>query len=519
MKSGNKQRRFWNKFHRWAGLIVAVFILMFSVSGIILNHRDAVRGAEVSRNLLPHSYQIRNFNNGTLRGTLTLTSDSLLVFGNCGVWLTDKSFNRFSDYNNGFPKGIDNKVIKNIVKTLDGEIWCATQYGLYRLSRNCWTPVTLLNNTERLSDISLSEDSCRVIAVTRSQLYIQGADGHFEPMIIAKPDYYDGKISLFKTIWHLHSGELLGMTGKIIVDLIAIILIFLSITGIILFILPYSICERVRMQLSVIRVKSIFKWNFKWHNSIGYYTLPFVLLIVFTGMCLRPPLMIPFVMNKTTPIPGTDLDNDNCWHDKLRALRWDEDNNCWLLSTSEGFYRLESLSGVPTAVNKKSAPPVSPMGITVFHKDGNGNWLIGSFSGLYRWNPSEGISQNYFTEEESGNNSKKSFVLSNHVVSGFTSDTATPIVFDYVKGADKPLPCSRLIEKQPMSLWNFALELHVGRCYSPFLGPFSDLFVFLSGFIILLILISGFIINRKHKHTITINQSNKWNRLNSFSHR
>lgn len=148
------------------------------------------------------------------------------------------------------------------------------------------------------------------------------------------------------------------------------------------------------------------------------------------------------------------------------------------------------------------------MGITVFQKEGSGNWLIGSFSGLYRWNPSDGIVQNYFTGEKS-NNTQKAFSLSSHVVSGFTSDTATPVIFDYAKGADNYLPRSQLIENQPISLWNFALELHVGRCYSPFLGPISDLFVFISGFIILMILISGFIVSRRHKHKITINQSNK----------
>lgn len=508
MTPQNTRRQLWNMFHRWAGLIVAVFVLVFSVSGIILNHRDAVSGMEVSRNLLPKSYQIRNFNNGIVRGTLALSSDSLLIFGNCGVWLTDEKFDQLSDYNTGFPKGVDNRNIKNIVKTSDGKIWCATLYGLYRLSQDCWMPVGLPGNTERVSDVCLSEDSCRAIAVTRSQLYLQGTDGSFEPLTIAKPNHYDGKISLFKTVWHLHSGELFGITGKIIADLIALNLIFLSLTGIIVFILPYSIRAKVRKQLSAVRTKNVFKWNFKWHNSIGYYTLPFVILIVFTGMCLRPPLMIPFVMNKTTPIPGTDLDSDNCWHDKLRALRWDKDDRSWLLSTSEGFYRIKTLSGKPSAISKESAPPVSPMGITVFQKEGSGNWLIGSFSGLYRWNPSDGIVQNYFTGEKS-NNTQKAFSLSSHVVSGFTSDTATPVIFDYAKGADNYLPRSQLIENQPISLWNFALELHVGRCYSPFLGPISDLFVFISGFIILMILISGFIVSRRHKHKITINQSNK----------
>lgn len=499
MKPSKDRMQFWKKLHRWGGLAVAVLILVFSVSGIILNHRDAVSNIEVSRKLLPCSYHIRNFNNGTIRGTLALSADSLLVFGNCGVWLTDKNFSNISDFNKGFPKGIDNRNIKNIVRTHDGNIWCAAQYGLYKLSGSTWMEVSLPDNTERLSDVCLSEDSCRAIAMTRSMLYIQGPDDCFEPMEIAQPEQYTGKVSLFKTIWHLHSGELYGMTGKIIADLVALILIFLSITGIIVFILPYNIRKRVRKQLCMARFNAVFKWNFRWHNSIGYYTLPLVILIVFTGMCLRPPLMIPFVMTKTSAIPGTGLDDENCWHDKLHALRWDKDENNWLLSTSEGFYRLKALSDKPVAISKGLAPPVSPMGITVFEKDNNGNWLIGSFSGLYRWNPQKSVFQNYYNDEGNRENTKKSFIQSNHVVSGYTCDTQMPVVFDYTKGADKPLPSSVQFENQPMSLWNCALELHVGRCYSPFLGPVSDLFVFIAGLIILMILISGFIVSRKHK--------------------
>lgn len=56
-----------------------------------------------------------------------------------------------------------------------------------------------------------------------------------------------------------------------------------------------------------------------------------------------------------------------------------------------------------------------------------------------------------------------------------------------------------ICETAPMSLWNVALELHVGRCYSPFLGPLSDLFVFLSGLLITLVLLSGYIISHRRR--------------------
>ena len=231
-------------------------------------------------------------------------------------------------------------------------MWCAAQYGVYRYDDGKWSPIDLSDNSERLTDVCITPDSTAVVVVTRSKIYRLSPDGTFRPSEFPAPDGYKNEVSLFKTIWQLHSGELFGTTGKIIVDVIAVILAFLSISGIILFILPYHIRSKVKRHMAAIRDSKVFSWNFSWHNRIGYYTLPIVFLIVFTGTCLRPPLMIPFVMTKTEPMPGSSLNSPNAWHDKLRALRWNENGNKWLLSTSDGFFSLDSLSAIPVAFQK-----------------------------------------------------------------------------------------------------------------------------------------------------------------------
>lgn len=89
----------------------------------------------------------------------------------------------------------------------------------------------------------------------------------------------------------------------------------------------------------------------------------------------------------------------NVFHDKLRAIRWDDQLNQWLLSTSEGFYLLDDLKdGKPKAIAPDKAPVVSPMGVNVICLDGK-DWLIGSFSGLFRWNIGAGSVTDYFTGE------------------------------------------------------------------------------------------------------------------------
>ena len=78
-----------------------------------MNHRAAFSGIDVTRKLLPADYHLKNFNNGIIRGTLPLDSMRLMAFGSSGLWLTDRSFSSFADFNEGLPKGADNRQIRN----------------------------------------------------------------------------------------------------------------------------------------------------------------------------------------------------------------------------------------------------------------------------------------------------------------------------------------------------------------------------------------------------------------------
>lgn len=500
----------WKAIHKWLGLIITIFILLFCASGIILNHREAVSEINISRAILPSGYKITKYNNGSVRGTIRVGNDSILAYGNVGIWLTDSDFNYFSDYNKGLPNGMDRRNIKNIVQTPKGELWCAANYNVYRNVNGRWVMLAMPTNEERISDMTLDKDSTNIIVLTRSAIYTipinNKLNEELRPEVsvhyLNAPDGYSPKVTLFKTIWQLHSGELFGTFGRIMVDLIAVVIIFLCMTGLAIYIMPSAIKNSIKTGVNACSKKAFMKWSVKWHNHIGYYTIIFTLIIAFTGMCLRPPLMIPFVMLKTAPVPGSNLDNDNPWHDKLRGIRWDSHNNKWLLSTSDGFFITDKDFGGVPAKAKGPTPPVSPMGITVFEEDAPGKWIIGSFSGLYRWDMTENVIADYFTNTlYSGKEPGRP--VSTALVSGFSKDlnTASPVIFDYKNGAEV-LSENDVISQQPMSLWNAALELHVGRCYSTFLGPFSELFVFLSGLLLVLVLISGLIVIQRKKPKI-----------------
>lgn len=539
----------WKKYHRWLGLVLSVFMLVFCVSGIILNHREVFSGCEVSRKWLPASYYIKNFNNGVVKGTVVKKSaahslssencDSVLAYGCAGVFLTDSRLSTWQDFNAGLPESIDERNVRHVVKAKDGSLWCAALRDVYRYDENShrWKKVELPGNEKRIMDVALAKDSMTVVALTRSRLFTivpfvqygeivkigksSSETYRVESKIIPAPKKYEPKTTLFKLVWHLHSGEFFGLPGKLVVDAIALVLIVLSITGILLFILPYGI-RRAKKLAAKARMKRLgkqFAWNMKWHNKIGYVTIVLTLWIAITGMCLRPPLMVPLVLSKLPQAVGED---GNVWQDKLRAIRWDAVQGDWLVSTSEGFLRVdEDFSQAPKMLPDDECPKLSPMGVTVWESDGKGGWIVGSFRGIYRWNPvNHSLNQilDYFTGKPSEETSM--IPISDNLVCGYSEDFlgGKPLVFDFAKGVedakgqavalcnDEPKTSRNeesmsdlICETAPMSLWNVALELHVGRCYSPFLGPLSDLFVFLSGLLITLVLLSGYIISHRRR--------------------
>lgn len=222
--------KFWRKYHKWVGLFFSFFILMFCFSGIVLNHRKCFSEIGISRCWMPQDYHYKNWNNGIIKGTITLPDKKVLCYGNTGIWQTDSSFSTFTSFNKGLNEGIDNRKISNIVTLPDGSTWTADLYNLYKLSeKNSWELQKFDEKEERISDITNRNDT--LVVLTRSYVYET-----YPPYLdykryeLQKPYNYSPKVSWFRTIRLLHSGELFGLAGQLFVDLIAIVIIILCFT-------------------------------------------------------------------------------------------------------------------------------------------------------------------------------------------------------------------------------------------------------------------------------------------------
>lgn len=478
----------WRKQHKWIGLVISFFLVMFCLSGIVLNHRQAVQGWNVNRLFLPPFYHFKNWDKGLLRGTVRCNLDgrhSVLLYGSGGCWLTDSTASGFSDFNTGLPEGQDQRSLRSVVVLPGNQIIAAGQYCCYRLSPGTpwhWIPLPLpLENNERISDMTARGDT--LLVAGRSFLYMAVPPyKRFQRIDVKASAGYDGKVSLFRTVWQLHSGELFGLAGRLLLDIVAICLMVLCVTAWLYWFLP-------RRQSAVRRYALLL------HDRLGTRTIVFTLLIAFTGWCLRPPVLIALVQTRVPALPGTSLDSSNPWHDNLRMIRYDARTGEWLLSTSDGFYALRSLYDVPRKLSV--TPPVSVMGLNVWQQEPGGDWLAGSFSGMYRWNRHSGRITDYATGRSVS--LKPGPPFGKEPVAGFTSDLkGKSWVINYEKGSDfAAMPSS--FSTLPMSLWEVALEIHSGRIYI-YNNLVSMVFICLAGIFVIWTLWSGYRIRiRKHK--------------------
>lgn len=464
------KRSRWRKHHKWIGICISFFLIMFCLSGIILNHRKVFADLNVTRSILPPQYHFKQWNNGLLKGTIRCQcKDKVLLYGSAGIFFTNSSLRYIKDYNKGLPSGADYRQIKGVVETSNGTLFAASIMGLYKKEPDGWVlqPLPLVENDDLLTDITTKGDT--LVVLSRSNLFYAAAPyTTFHRLNIQPSPDDDGKFTLFRQMWLLHSGGLFGLVGKLVVDGIAVILILLCLTG-----LWFWQNHRSAKAL-------------RWHIKLGAATLVLTLFTTITGWALRPPVMIALVTHRSPPLPGSSLDQSNAWNDKLRMIRFDDEKGDWLLSTSDGFFSLQTLSSKP--IQLQQTPPISVMGQTVWQRHKDGGWIVGSFAGLYHWyraaNKIEPYDKSLVEPVKIPGTAPKG-----QTIAGYSDDFKDKVcIVDYYDGTPFTKQPSSLTNL-PMSLWNLALEVHTGRIYMGALGSF--IFIFLCGLLIIWVLWSG----------------------------
>ncbi len=477
-----------------------------SLSGVLLNHSNLISKFSVANFLVPDSYRPNNWNRSTIKNILNtkqLKNDSLLLYGNQGVFISDNKGKGIKAYMVGeFPTSPRLKRTNYILAdTVFNRLLAATNGGLFICNKQSdkWNKVASLQNHDDLLKIFIKDSY--VLVISKSALYLSEhkQDLQFERLLPNKTEKEE-TASLIALFFALHDGSILGLPGKILWDIVAIIMFFLCLSAFYLWFYPkkWKRNYKRKKHRANKKEKNNYAFFLKYHKQLGKYSAIILLIIIFTGMCLRPPLIMLLFKGQVSKKWLSAVENTNPWHHKIRNALYDSSSDKLVLDCSDGIWA-GHITDNPTFEKQDINLPIFAMGATVFCEEQPNQWLIGSFGGLFSYNTKTKATKSLLDVEQPKGKGRPSSIL----VTGYIQapDNNRYVLGHYkglcnLKGKPKPnviqMPQS-ITQNYRMPLWNFFFELHNARIFKGILGGFYILIIPLGGLLSLLMLLSGII--------------------------
>jgi len=492
--------------HKYLGLILVLFLMWMSVSGIVLNHPEWVAGVSVPSWMVPPSYKTDNWNRSSLIGLRYLPDNPNLyyIYGKKGVWKTEDGGRTFEPLDNGFPKS------RYYLKTNYLFLWtkenpfllAATDGGLFKahLKTERWQRIPLGDPSEKVKKIL--RVGKELIVFTESNVYrapFPSENLKFEPLIVARNEP-EQRVTLVKLFFDLHDGKVLGLAGKLWIDVMGIILFFLSFTGFYIWFNPWRWRKRQRRFNQIASIEKIKRVRFllKYHLKLGIYVAFFFLIMGATAFFMRPPFLAA-IATGTIPAkyyPGKL--SQNPWEEKIHTALYDSLRNRILISATDGLWQGKADFSEPFEKTNYRVP-IFVMGPTYFETTDEQKYLIGSFSGLFLLDPDKNTSVDLISGTPVGEFSV--IRPGKWMVTGYftlpdgrqyitTHDSGLHALQNDEKNFTFRLP-ERMNSEYTLSLWNFMFELHNGRIFQDLIGSWYILIAPLGSLLFLIITLSG----------------------------
>ena len=468
----------------------------------MLNHPKLLRNLSVPQWLVPKHYHPDNWNRRTLKGIVYTGEgrDTLIAYGNQGVYRSTDRGMSFSPFMTGdFPTAAWKKRTNHLF--FDSErrlLLSATNGGLlkYDFNSSAWRKVPLPDASVPILKIVRTEN--RLVLAAKSGFYAAplGSNPHFEKRVPERATEEE-HVSMIRVFLELHDGSIWGLPGKLLWDAMGIVMLFLCVSAFYIWYYPKKWKWRYKRSKRPARPtdKKNRRFFFRYHNTLGWYTSFVLVVIVFTGTFLRPPLMMVIAGAELPKSYYPAIHDSNPWKGKIRNAFYDSVRQRIVLDCTDGIWT-GALAGEP--FHKETLPVrIFAMGATVFEEEKPGVWLVGSFGGLERFEPETNeIGSVMQSKTPSRPGRPGSTLVGGYIVS--------PDGDEYIVGHYKGISDTKENRKTDlfvmpehirrhyrMPLWNFLFELHNGRLFKGVVGSFYMLIIPLGGIFGLLILLSG----------------------------
>lgn len=484
------------KWHRYLGIGTTLVLILFGFSGILLNHPEWIGAYKVPAALLPAQYMPERWDRSTMQSVVFPSVQHCLVGGKDGVWESldgGRSFSR-ADGQGTFPLSHFGKTNHLLLDSLQGRklVLASTYGGLYfRFTDQArWQRMPLpldahgkVVRTIRKGDAWWVVTDSEVFAVPAKDPGVHAPI----PMQLHKPQGQQD-ISLIRAFFEIHAGTAWGDVGRFAMDMVALLLIFFSVSGLYVFYGKYH-------KKWTGRALPGLRFQFVWHRRLGWWLFVGLLVSAGTGLFMRPPLLVALWGREVSPASYASSPATPFAHSIRNAVYLSATDQL-LLDTTEGFWISEP--GDYARMRRHPIPvDVFVMGATVLEETPAG-LLVGSFYGLYGYDPQsrrcwdllEGRTAVYH-----GQIGKPGAVM---VVGYFQAPWGDRYVASHNRGllplnaGARPIPMPQSLARDyGMPLWNYLFELHNLRLFEGFFGKFTILLTPLSALLLLVIILTG----------------------------
>lgn len=490
--------------HKYVGLVCLAYFMLMGISGVFLNHPSLIRHFSVPLSWAPPSYHYANWNRMALREVVfsEKSPDTLYVGGKAGVWESTNGGESFSLLENGFPASPYEMDVRCLLLTESGappHLYAGTRSGLYRYDFNPGRWQKINDGTETgMEIVDLVQTRSRILVFSPSACYhlaLPGGEPALHPMPLTSRDAPNPRAPLFRFLLKLHDGSALGLPGRLFVDIVGLVLVFLSVSAVYIWYIPWS-KKRFRKRIGKRRASPrFFRFFYRYHLKLGIWGALFLGGVALTGMFVRPPLLIPIIHFSVPSVLLNGSRPAETWQPRISRALYSPEEDTVLLATRDGFFR------GPADFSQPFEPaivdvPVSGMGVNVLEHLSGHRLLVGSFSGLYIWDHNRSLATDVKNRPVPRRRRRGPGA---DMAAGAAVKNGTLLYWaDYRHGlrpADPGGPAmampDRIAENSRMSLWHFLFEVHNGRIFRDWLGACTWLIVPVGGLVLLVNVLSG----------------------------
>ncbi|MGL1956034.1 MAG: PepSY domain-containing protein [Colwellia sp.] len=495
-KKLKKSKRLSSKLHKVLSLFFIPVLLFIAVSGIGLNHPSIIKNLSLPISSLPENYHFKQWNRGLIQ---TIVEDE-----KGGKYAAGK--NGLGYFINGTYQQIDNPLAtnnwQNFIYSLyydeeNEQLFIGSRDGLFRyqILTQRWH-YYLETSEQRIVSIVKSNQAKAIIVIANHQIFtIDLADSNNTKKAITTLDISLAESSqatpLFRFIFALHSGEILGLAGVLLMDLTALSLIYFCLSGVYYWLFPKVVRRKLLNKKRQIKGARVFRWLARHHNNWELVLAPLLIISALTAVVMRPPGLLLIVSSNSPVVLYPNHASEKIPYKITKAVFIE---NKLLLLTNDGIFSGQLKD--KTFEQIQFSVPVHGMGATIFKQQADGHILVGSFSGLFSW--------------DNKTDQYKKIALPDNIagllpVAAYQGKTEL-IVFDFFKGIlfDKSsqfsLMPNSINNTAEIALWNFFFELHNLRIFEHYIGAFYLLLLLVLALSLLIITITGVILHcRKAK--------------------